>query len=62
MLSDLVLQQRLVHTLQKLIDGVDVRMDGFEALDLGSDRRRIGEMLLIVHFGNEKLLDSLCYL
>lgn len=50
MLADLVLQQRLVHALQELVDGVDVRMDGFKSLDLGSDCRRIGEMLLIVHF------------
>lgn len=36
-LSDLILQQRLLHTLQQLVDGVDVRMDGLEPLDLSSD-------------------------
>lgn len=37
MLSDLILQQRLLHPLQQLVDGVDVRMDGLEPLDLRSD-------------------------
>lgn len=38
MLSDLVLQQRILHPLQQLVDRVDVRMDGLEPLNLSSDR------------------------
>lgn len=49
MLPDLVLQQRLLHPLQQLVDGVDVRVDGLEPLDLGPDGGRVGQMLLVVH-------------
>lgn len=49
MLPDLVLQQRLLHSLQQLVDGVDVGMDGLEPLDLGSDGGRVGQVLLVVH-------------
>ncbi|MED6261351.1 hypothetical protein ATANTOWER_003976 [Ataeniobius toweri] len=49
MLPDLVLQQRLLHPLQQLVDGVDVRVHGLEPLDLGSDGGRVGQMQLIVH-------------
>ena len=49
MFSDLVLQQRLLHPLQQLVDRVDVGVDGLEPLDLGSDRGRIGQVLLVVH-------------
>lgn len=55
MLPDLVLQLRLVHLLQQLVDGVDVRVDGLEPLDLGSDGGRVGQMLLVVHGSNSKM-------
>lgn len=55
MLPDLVLQLRLVHLLEKLVDGVDVRVDGLEPLDLGSDGGRVGQMLLVVHGFNSKM-------
>lgn len=55
MLPDLVLQLRLVHLLQQLVDGVDVRVDGLEPLDLGSDGDRVGQMLLVVHGCNSKM-------
>lgn len=55
MLPDLVLQLRLVHLLQQLVDGVDVRVDGLEPLDLGSDGGRVGQMLLVVHGCNSKM-------
>lgn len=49
MLSDLVLQQRLFDALQQLVDGVDVGVHRFEALDLGTDGGRVGQVLLVVH-------------
>ena len=49
MLPDLVLQQRLLHPLQQLVDGVDVGVDGLEPLDLGADGGRVGQVLLVVH-------------
>lgn len=49
MLPDLVLQQRLLHPLQQLVDGVDVGVNRLEPLDLGSDGGRVGQVLLIVH-------------
>lgn len=49
MLPDLVLQKRLLDALQQLIDGVDVRMHRLEALDLGADGGRVGQVLLVVH-------------
>lgn len=48
-LPDLVLQLRLVHLLQQLVNGVDVRVDRLEPLYLGSDGGRVGQMLLVVH-------------
>lgn len=49
MLPDLVLQQRLLHPLQQLVDGVDVGVHRLEALDLGADGGRVGQVLLVVH-------------
>lgn len=49
MLADLVLQHRLLHPLQQLVDGVDVGVHGLEALDLGPDGCRVGQLLLVVH-------------
>lgn len=49
MLPDLVLQQRLLHALQQLIDGVNVGVHRLEALDLGADGGRVGQVLLVVH-------------
>lgn len=49
MFADLVLQHRLLHPLQKLVDGVDVGMHRFEALYLGPDGCRVGQLLLVVH-------------
>lgn len=48
-LPDLVLQHRLLHALQQLVDGVDVGVDRLEALDLGPDGSRVGQLLLVVH-------------
>lgn len=48
-LPDLVLQVRLVDPLQQLVDGVDVRVDGLEPVDLGADGGRVGLVLLVVH-------------
>lgn len=53
MLPNLVLQHRLLDPLQQLVDGVDVRMDGLEPLDLGADGGRVGLMLLVVHAGRD---------
>lgn len=55
MLPDLVLQLRLVHLLQQLVDGVDVGVDRLEPLDLGSDGGRVGQMLLVVHGWKSKM-------
>lgn len=49
MLPDLVLQQRLLHPLQQLVDRVDVGVHGLEPLDLISDSGRVGKVLLVVH-------------
>lgn len=49
MLPDLVLQQRLLHPLQQLVDGVDVGVHRLEPLDLVPDSGRVGEVLLVVH-------------
>lgn len=49
MLADLVLQHRLLHPLQQLVDGVDVGVHRLEALDLGPDGCRVGQLLLVVH-------------
>lgn len=49
MLPDLVLQQRLLDALQQLVDGVDVWVHRLEALDLGADGGRVGQVLLVVH-------------
>lgn len=40
-LADLVLQREVVDALDQVVDGVDVRVHGLEAVDLGSDRRRV---------------------
>lgn len=42
-LADLVLQREVVDALDQIVDGVDVRVHGLEAVDLGSDRRRVGQ-------------------
>lgn len=55
MLPDLVLQQRLLHPLQQLVDGVDVGMDGLKPLDLGPDGGRVGQVLLVVHHCSSRL-------
>lgn len=39
MLADLVLEREVVDALDQVVDGVDVRVHGLEAVDLGSDRR-----------------------
>lgn len=62
MLPDLVLYQRLLDALQQLVNGVDVRVDRLEPLDLGSDGRRVGELLLIIHSAQPPLLGSLVQL
>lgn len=58
MLPDLVLQQRLLHPLQQLVDGVDVGVDGLEPLDLGADGGRVGQVLLVVHGCASRLKDA----
>lgn len=49
MLADLVLQHGLLDALQQLVDGVDVGVHRLEALDLGADGCRVGQLLLVVH-------------
>lgn len=61
MLTDLVLQQRLLDALQQLVDGVDVGVHRLEALDLGADGGRVGQVLLVVH-GYQQLGGSLASL
>lgn len=43
MLADLVLQREVVDALDQVVDGVDVRVHRLEAVDLGSDGRRVGQ-------------------
>lgn len=46
-LSDLVLQRQVLDALDQVVDGVDIGMHGFEALDLGPDGCRVGERELL---------------
>lgn len=49
MLPDLVLQHRLLHAPQQLTGGVDVVVDPLEALDVGPDSSRVGQLLPVVY-------------
>lgn len=43
MLPDLILQGHVIDALDQVVYRVNVRVDGLEAVDLGSDGRRVGQ-------------------
>lgn len=43
MLSDLVLKGQVIDALDQVVDGVNVRMDGLEPLNLSPDGCRVGQ-------------------
>lgn len=53
MFPDLVLQDGVLDSLQQVVDRVDIGMDTLESLDLGSDGRRVGQLLLVIHHFTE---------